>query len=160
MRVPTMAQVREQIREKKNPRCKHEHTTLMFVSCSNGKKQVRHICTSCHWKVGDAVKRPDDVSKIQDWVPPPSDEKIKEEIEAETNRVWWEIYNQYLLSDDWAATRSYILRVQPICQLCGAVPSEVVHHLSYANVGEEKLGELVGLCRPCHQRLHPYKKLA
>ena len=40
------------------------------------------------------------------------------------------------------------------CQDCGSSEKLETHHLSYANVGKEKEGELVVLCRRCHGKRH------
>jgi 5-methylcytosine-specific restriction endonuclease McrA len=34
-----------------------------------------------------------------------------------------------------------------------------VHHLTYERLGEERLTDLVALCRSCHEREHAYKDL-
>jgi len=40
------------------------------------------------------------------------------------------------------------------CTLCGDRKRLAVHHLTYKNVGAEKLQELRTLCRTCHEDVH------
>ena len=63
---------------------------------------------------------------------------------------------QYLKSDRWQSKRRFTLaRDHYTCQSCGidGVPLEI-HHISYANYGDENPEDLVSLCRHCHQSIH------
>lgn len=84
-------------------------------------------------------------------------QRHKEEQAAE----WFDwYYNEYLWSDHWKALRQLALeRDKWTCQACLRAPAEVVHHLTYEHVGKELLFEVVSVCRPCHTRCHPEKKL-
>lgn len=64
-------------------------------------------------------------------------------------------YQVYLASPEWRARRALVLaRCGNLCEGCRGAPAEQVHHLTYANVGNEFLFELVGLCNECHERVH------
>jgi len=64
-------------------------------------------------------------------------------------------YDVYLSSDEWANKKSKIMqRANHLCEGCGDAKAQVVHHMTYKNVGHEFLFELVALCNSCHDRYH------
>jgi hypothetical protein len=63
-------------------------------------------------------------------------------------------YKNYLLCPEWEKKRRLIIQRDKICQGCLDAPIHQVHHLTYRNVGNELMFELVGLCRECHSRCH------
>lgn len=62
-------------------------------------------------------------------------------------------YKQYLASREWRVRRKRFIEeaTYGVCQRCAERPIENVHHLTYANIGNEKWSDLMGLCRPCHE---------
>jgi hypothetical protein len=64
-------------------------------------------------------------------------------------------YKQYLASREWRVKRKEFIKecTYGVCQRCTDRPIENVHHLTYANVGNEDNGDLLGVCRPCHEYL-------
>jgi 5-methylcytosine-specific restriction endonuclease McrA len=67
---------------------------------------------------------------------------------------WWDWYNRYLKCSPWLALRQRVLTRDGFrCRICRA-PAEQVHHLTYARVGYEELGDLVSVCTRCHERAH------
>jgi len=74
-------------------------------------------------------------------------------------------YHQYLASREWAARRAAALeRAGHRCQVCNAdrwfAGSLEVHHRTYERLGNEAPGDLVVLCRHCHDLFHRFGKLA
>ncbi len=67
-------------------------------------------------------------------------------------------YPKRRATEEWRVLRNQVLvRAGYRCQLCGVSGRHVqlnVHHNTYENYGEEKLEDLVVLCRPCHERHH------
>ena len=64
-------------------------------------------------------------------------------------------YSDYLLSPEWAKRRDAVIeRCSGLCEGCGNAPVDHVHHLTYDNIGDEFLWQLVGVCAPCHARAH------
>jgi len=69
-------------------------------------------------------------------------------------------YRRYIGSPQWQQRRKQVLRWNPICNRC-SIPRWLaelvydqdlhVHHLSYANVGDEADEDLEVLCRRCHE---------
>jgi len=59
-----------------------------------------------------------------------------------------------LPSADWLAMRGAFERAGFRCERCGVPWGLEVHHLTYDNLGDESLEDLICLCRDCHRQLH------
>lgn len=63
-------------------------------------------------------------------------------------------YKTYLASREWALRREAVRqRSGNRCERCKNGPQDAVHHLTYANVGNEPLEDLQAICDPCHEYL-------
>ena len=70
---------------------------------------------------------------------------------------WEKWYPQYLKSTAWAKLSGEVIaRAGGRCEICGHTAQQV-HHLTYANVGNENLEDLQSVCRPCHRQIHNLK---
>ena len=75
-------------------------------------------------------------------------------------RAWWEAYNAYLASPEWAEFRKYALRFHgERCNHCLRRKSQLgrdewleIDHLTYIRVGQELLEDVQVLCNTCHRR--------
>ena len=68
-------------------------------------------------------------------------------------------YRDYLSTYQWRAKRRLVIeRENNLCEGCRSAPIDDIHHRTYANVGDELLFQLVGLCRSCHTKCHPDKQ--
>jgi hypothetical protein len=77
------------------------------------------------------------------------------EAEDRADSDWWLRYDRHLVSDRWRELcRLVRQRTGGVCEGCGQLPVEEVHHMSYQHMGDEFLFELKGLCKPCHNRWH------
>lgn len=75
-------------------------------------------------------------------------------------------YNNYMKSDAWVAKREERLQLDDNkCVMCGRpnglqkdgkTPILQVHHVSYSNLGNEPMSEIVSLCAGCHKKIHKY----
>lgn len=67
-------------------------------------------------------------------------------------------YKDYLRTEHWELARKAVLtRDQYKCADCGKSKYEKsleVHHITYIRRGKENLGDLMTLCRECHQERH------
>lgn len=64
-------------------------------------------------------------------------------------------YALYLRSDRWATKiRAIRERSGGICERCGCDWMDAVHHLTYKNIYDEPLKDLLGVCDACHRFLH------
>jgi 5-methylcytosine-specific restriction endonuclease McrA len=71
-----------------------------------------------------------------------------------------EFYTEYIKSDKWKAIRLKVLkRDNNLCQACLETPAQDVHHITYNNIGDELMYELLSVCRDCHfNRIHKEKR--
>jgi HNH endonuclease len=64
-------------------------------------------------------------------------------------------YQRYLQSEHWRGTKeAFWNQVEKACEVCGDEDQLEVHHCTYARIGREEWGDLVALCRRCHQAVH------
>lgn len=67
---------------------------------------------------------------------------------------WFAIYHRYLRSPEWRSIRERVIaRDKELCQGCLQEKAVEAHHLTYANIGEEFLFELVAIGPRCQRRL-------
>lgn len=60
-------------------------------------------------------------------------------------------YQTYLASREWSLLREQVReRSRNVCEHCFHAPQQAVHHLTYANLGNEVLRDLMAVCNPCH----------
>ena len=64
--------------------------------------------------------------------------------------------NAYLQSPKWQALRQQVKARDKVCQLTGATDNLEIHHITYDNLGNEYLDDLVLLSRKAHQFVHDY----
>ena len=64
-------------------------------------------------------------------------------------------YDTYIQSAAWRRKREAALeRADNHCQLCGSTDALDVHHNTYERLGSERPGDLIALCRACHDAHH------
>ena len=64
-------------------------------------------------------------------------------------------YTDYMKSKAWFMKKKSIYdRANKKCEKCGGTFNTEVHHLSYANLGNENSEDLILLCRKCHMIAH------
>lgn len=66
-------------------------------------------------------------------------------------------YKQYLKSNHWDIKRRGILKNNNRCANCNETLNLEIHHLNYKNLGNEKLEDLIVLCKNCHKIVHECK---
>lgn len=75
-------------------------------------------------------------------------------IECSTGEVVYN-YKDYLQTKHWLMKKAEFMKnVKRECVMCQGDKYIHVHHMTYKNVGNEKLDELVYLCWNCHKYLH------
>lgn len=83
-------------------------------------------------------------------------EYFRNEQNGKRHAEWWRQYDEYRESSEWKEIRQRILdRCDHICEICRVAVATQAHHLCYDRVGEELLSDLQGVCRPCHEVIHP-----
>ncbi len=64
-------------------------------------------------------------------------------------------YSEYMLSDEWEKTRQKALRVHGRwCFVCGRTGNLQVHHKTYERFLNERMDDLMVLCKRCHGLVH------
>lgn len=64
-------------------------------------------------------------------------------------------YHEYLKTENWKVKRDLVLkRDKHICQGCLTNEATEVHHLTYENIFNEFVFELISLCNNCHLLIH------
>lgn len=147
--------------------CSHRWE-LRRYECSNGAVQFKRQCTLCgesspaiaHKDLSDAERAnaprfdPDLRNRIyevarQRW------QMQHDREQSQFSSRWWAWYDQYRTTAYWAERRRLVLeRAGGRCEACGKERACIAHHLTYANVGQEPLYDLVAVCESCHADLH------
>ena len=64
-------------------------------------------------------------------------------------------YLTYLKSEEWRSKRSAVLkRDGGVCQGCRNASATEIHHITYENLFQEPLEDLISYCQPCHKKAH------
>ena len=64
-------------------------------------------------------------------------------------------YYQYIQTQAWEEMRQKVFRRDGFkCVICNEAKDLNVHHITYENLGAEKVSDLVTLCRNCHEEIH------
>ena len=78
--------------------------------------------------------------------------------ELEKAQTLYDSYNEELQSREWEAYRNFILTVKgSVCEVCGKRTWLQIHHKAYkkgSKAWEYLPGEVVVLCRDCHENIH------
>jgi len=64
-----------------------------------------------------------------------------------------EYRNEYLKSGEWKNLRNLIMSSHPDCQCCGNNATDV-HHMTYRNIVDITVEDLLPVCRKCHDLIH------
>jgi hypothetical protein len=164
-----------------NQCCSHQNKIFVRVEQGQGVVQ-RTACNRCKHIFGTAVKKDANFYKyplvtlerhlqikeldescytmISDWVKCNLEKYIqKKQFESQKESIeWWNMYNKYLLTEKWKEIRKKVLeRENYICQGCLKNKAVQAHHLTYNNVTDELLFQLISVCLSCHNKLHKDK---
>lgn len=71
----------------------------------------------------------------------------------------YKTYKAYINSYIWKAKSRIVKEHFKVCAVCGSKHSLNVHHKTYKRLGNEKLRDLVVLCRKHHKKVHELKNL-
>jgi hypothetical protein len=155
--------------------CEHTSSEVRKRYVRGGGVQVREQCLTCGSTLGPALKQSAQLlEQLNEWDEELQDaywerdrrareREVAQRVEeaSRANADWWAFYGQHIQSEKWKdIRRAVIRRCGNRCEGCMAAPVEHVHHLDYANLGDELLFQLVGLCLSCHQRVHPDRDLS
>jgi hypothetical protein len=155
--------------------CKHSRFELTKWRTSNNVIVFRNQCLDCgrianqkgakkyskgneYWFNKNAEEFSRDIntktySKISEYI----DKKINDyELKRKEQKDL--DYKKYLQTPEWKAKRERVLiRDNYLCQGCLQNRAVDVHHMSYANFGDELFFQLISLCKECHEKVHKDK---
>jgi len=145
----------------------HDFKTYKY-QMTNGRLYYKKRCDNCHAFVanGGQLKH----SSIKDIDNVPFDNtpdnldshsfsmELRKTLTEKRDESEYKKYRDYLRSDLWGRKRKKILeRDDHICQACLTNKATEAHHLTYANLGDEPLFELISLCHRCHEKIENKK---
>ena len=162
--------------------CTHSNTSIRKRTIKGGSYQYCRQCLNCGQRVGLAISKKevlslgqklsafnDDLlqsyllSKQSNYDAIYEKFKIKDielakdfGVDGKYNKErFFEIYKNHLNSEKWQKIRDKVLkRSNNICEGCMEEEATTVHHISYNDVGDELLFQLVALCKKCHDKCH------
>lgn len=153
--------------------CRHPETELREQTISDGRIQCKRQCTVCGSPVGSAAKKQSGLRPWDEnaWSSYQANRATTQKMiqleyiwrhEQETakftskSKDWQAQYEAYRRTPLWQAKRARVLkRANGLCEGCLEADAVVVHHLTYANMGDELFFQLVALCEDCHAKAHP-----
>lgn len=147
--------------------CPHWNLSLAERTLADGRSDVVYQCTDCGLALSFPIAREvvDELvvggealgvfdKELETHGLREQRERRTQESRERTER-WFAEHSEYLRSPQWAEKRRLVLlRCRGVCEGCGSAPATEVHHLTYEHWKSELLFELVGLCKPCHERAH------
>jgi 5-methylcytosine-specific restriction endonuclease McrA len=69
-------------------------------------------------------------------------------------------YHDYLKTPEWYRRRAVTLKIAEFkCMLCFSPDELTVHHRTYERLGQERMTDLLVLCRECHELFHRNRRL-
>jgi hypothetical protein len=70
-------------------------------------------------------------------------------------------YSEYLKSDTWKTNKKRLLSSKRFREkkcFCGSTKSVCIHHITYKNIGNEKVQDVIPVCKFHHEMIHNYEK--
>ena len=149
--------------------CRAPFTVIVKDERSHSLYFIRQQCINCGGCLnmnaplsnkihGSDIKGEFNKFRFDDWKASVHEEqvtlyKVKKVCDS-TNSNYYK-YLIYLLSDEWKAKRLQVLkRDNNLCQDCKVTPAVDVHHLTYIHLFNERLEDLLAICRTCHVKRH------
>jgi len=86
--------------------------------------------------------------------------EVRDNLDKIKNQEAWNEYDNYLNSDKWKLKRKKVLeRDNYLCQACLTSKAQEIHHLTYENIYDEPLYQLISVCKRCHDKIESKKHL-
>jgi hypothetical protein len=149
--------------------CRKPFTVVTIDRKSNGLYFLYRQCLNCGGSVnrtkplsakkyGNEIHCDFDTSSFESW----KSERENEQQNLFDAKKKFDFLNSprykyylYLTSTDWKNKRDQVLkRDKNICQKCLIKTADDVHHLTYENLGNENLIDLISICNSCHKEIH------
>jgi hypothetical protein len=146
--------------------CLSHNMQFVKFTRQDGIQNLRRQCFCCGELSMDLkkslVENFDDVQEFNNDLRYLKDEFYKQVImglHKIKNDEAWDKYNEYLNSEKWKLKRKKVLeRDNYLCQACLTNRAEQIHHLTYNNIYDEPLYELLSVCKRCHMKIEQQKQ--
>jgi hypothetical protein len=76
----------------------------------------------------------------------------RDNMQRALRRLGFSSYSSYLGSGLWETSRRRLMRT--VCENCGSRARLVLHHMTYARLGAERIEDVCTLCSVCHAGAH------
>ncbi len=148
--------------------CLNHNLEFVRKITSNGVKVLRQQCNNCGLEVSNGLKNNmvENIDLLKSYNPDLNymnftyRKEFSHQLKVEKNNDAFQKYNFYLQSDQWKLKRKKVLeRDKNVCQACLTNKAEEVHHLTYDNIFDEFLFELVSVCKNCHNEIENNKRI-
>lgn len=152
--------------------CKHPFLNVTIDDKNQERRRLHRQCLTC----GGCVDRNRPLSfkkyfsEIRYEFSHYNYEKWNEERSNETTYLWecvkesnydtsrFAKYTNYINSESWKIKRKEaLIRDNNLCQVCKKNTAEEVHHITYENLFNENLEDLLSVCKICHIEIHKQK---
>lgn len=128
------------------------------INCGGSTNRTKPLSSK---KYGNEIRREFDYGSFDRWKESVSSEKEQLSRAKKNFNFFNSPYYKYVLylnSPEWKAKRELVFKRDNCkCQKCKIEIADDVHHLTYENLGNEKLSELLSICRECHKKIHKMK---
>jgi len=152
--------------------CRRPHSIVTILHKNTGQYFLYEQCLNCGGKpnkkalsakkFGDEIRSEFSETRYEEYFENINRERailVEDKKYYNTNYSKYGKYLNYLHSAEWKAKRKLALvRDNYKCQKCKENPAEQVHHLTYKNLENEKLEDLISVCRKCHEEIHDVEK--
>lgn len=144
---------------KKHDQCEHDPIILKRTR-SNGVVYYEIICSMCGKDIRILKKKSLSLSQINNAIPADLSFKtgIRKIYKSKNSHkgLFFRWYSKYLQTTYWKRLRNNVLKSNNNrCFYCNKY-AKIGHHLTYINVGNEKPGEVIPVCKRCHDKIHSY----
>ena len=142
--------------------CQHKNKEVRKMEMKNNKCHVAYQCLDCGDRIGDWLPQKGiNIEGLPSWNPDirqqyheDQQEKTRQDFETKQLKRHKE-YEKYIHSPEWKERRDRVMkRCGYLCECCLLRKAAHVHHTTYANIRNEMLWELRGVCIKCHEWIH------
>ena len=131
---------------------------FLYEQCLNCNGSINRTKPLSAKKNSDKIRGEFSISTYEFWLKERSQEmkdiSLSKKNYDYVNSAYYK-YEQYLNSKEWKKLRKIIFeRDKNKCCICKINEASDVHHLTYKNLFNEKMEDLISVCRDCHLEIH------
>ena len=130
----------------------------LLFQCKNCGGIVNRNLPLSFKKYGDEIRDELNEYRYEEWRNNVYNDYLSVKDDIQENNFWNSKrgkYIKYLSSEEWKNIRDIALkRDEYKCQKCKIKNADEVHHLTYENLYNENLEDLMSVCYECHKNIH------